>query len=274
MDPHGPSVAGWRIERSDGLAWIHCNALSTAAGVSHAFSTRVGPGDEGFDLGAHDDLDAPFDARRRLLCRAAGLAGQRPLMLYQVHGNRIATGTEAAEGEPLAADGVVLSRGEAPGLAVAVRTADCVPILLADSEGGVVAAIHAGWRGTAEGIAARAVEMLEARGIAAEGLIAAIGPAIGPCCYEVGNEVAEAVARAGGVSLGALFHQDRASGTLDLPGANRLQLCGAGLREAAIHIAPWCTACRADLFYSYRRSGGPTGRLMACIGWTADAPAP
>jgi len=254
--------------------WILCEALSAVDGVGHVFSTRVGPGGEEFDLGAHDDSDEPFDARRSLLCRAAGLAGQRPLMLRQVHGDRIARGTEAAEGEPLAADGIIRSRGETPGLAAGVRSADCVPVLFADSEGGAVAAVHAGWRGTAAGIVARAVELLEATGVPAGRLIAAIGPAIGPCCYEVGQEVAQAVARAAGVSLQTVFRRDGESGNLDLPGANRLQLRRAGLRAEGIHSAPWCTACQTDLLYSYRRSGGPTGRLMACIGWTGDAPAP
>ena len=274
MGPYGPSRAGWRLERSDGLAWILCEALSASRGVGHAFSTRVGPGDEDFDLGAHDDSDARFDVRRRLLCRVAGLPGQRPLLLRQVHGNRVATGTEAAEGEPLAADGIVCSRGETPGLAAAVRTADCVPILLADSEGCAVAAVHAGWRGSAATIAARAVDLLGSLGVPAERLVAAIGPAIGPCCYEVGEQVAEAAARASGVSLDAVFCPNGASRTLDLPGVNRLQLRRAGLRETAVHVAPWCTACDADFLFSYRRSGGPTGRLMACIGWTGVDPAP
>jgi len=269
-----PCVAGWRVERSAGLAWILCEALDSVRGVGHAFSTRVGPGDADFDLGAHEDSGEPFDTRRKMLCQAAGLSGQRPIVLHQVHGNRVATGRQAAGGDPLTADGVCCLREESPGLAAAVRTADCVPILLADTEGAAVAAVHAGWRGTAEQIAARAVDLLGVRGIPAERLVAAIGPAIGPCCYEVAEEVASAVTQACGVPLDTLFGRSAAARTLDLPGANRLQLRRAGLRESAIHIAPWCTACRADFLFSYRQAAGPTGRLMACIGWAGESAAP
>lgn len=274
MGPEPASVSGWRIERTEAITWVVCEGLLAVRGVGHAFSTRVGDGETNFDLGAHEDLDPAYEGRRRLLCNAAGLDDQRPLVLRQVHGDRIVRAIQAASSEPPAADGILCSRGEIRGFAAAVRTADCVPLLLADTAGQAVAAVHAGWRGTAESIAARAVGLLETEGIPAERLVAAVGPAIGPCCYEVGREVVERVVCASGVALETVYAWNGTVCTLDLPKANRLQLRHAGMHDSAVQIAPWCTACHDDLFFSYRRSGGPTGRLMACIGWTGTSPAP
>jgi len=196
------------------------------------------------------------------------LPGRRPVMLEQVHGDRVVGGRQAAEAAPLRADAVVCIRDEAPGLVAAVRTADCVPVLLVSTRGGAVAAVHAGWRGAAASIATRALEWLDARGVRPESLVAAIGPAIGPCCYEVGPEVALAVAQATGVTETEPARPGGGRVNLDLPRAVALQLRRGGVPESAIHIAPWCTACRPELFFSYRADGGATGRMMACIGWS------
>jgi YfiH family protein len=131
-----------------------------------------------------------------------------------------------------------------------------------------VAAVHAGWRGAAAAIAAAAVAWLDSRGVPPAGLIAAIGPAIGRCCYEVGRDVAIAVANATGVAEEELARSSGERVHLDLRRAAALQLRRAGVPEFAIHTAPWCTACRPDLFFSYRAEGGSTGRMMACIGWS------
>jgi YfiH family protein len=143
-----------------------------------------------------------------------------------------------------------------------------VPVLIADVGGRAVAAVHAGWRGAAGGIAALAVAELEALGIPPGRLIALLGPAVGPCCYEVSLEVLERVATASGVPPREL---DRREGSgmprLDLAAANRAQLMRAGLPDEAVHSAPWCTSCDEDLFFSYRRDGERTGRQMACVGW-------
>jgi purine-nucleoside/S-methyl-5'-thioadenosine phosphorylase / adenosine deaminase len=141
-----------------------------------------------------------------------------------------------------------------PGSVVAVKTADCIPILLADPGRRAVAAVHAGWRGTAAGIARRAVDVMHDRfGTAPADIEAAIGPGIGECCYEVGPEVA---ARFGG--------QGRAR--LDLPGINRRQLVEAGVTPQHIYASNLCTMCRPGEFHSFRRDKDAAGRLYSFIG--------
>ena len=139
------------------------------------------------------------------------------------------------------------------GLTVSVRTADCYPILLADPEHHAVAAIHAGWRGTEAGIVGEAIgRMRNVYGSRAEALYAAIGPGIGVCCYEVGEEVARK------------FGMESA-GRLDLAAENRRQLIAAGLPEAQISTVTGCTYCNADRFFSYRREGEHAGRMISFI---------
>jgi YfiH family protein len=153
----------------------------------------------------------------------------------------------------------VLGDGDAllentPGAVVAVRTADCIPVLLVDERLRAVAAVHAGWRGTAARIVQRAVESMRERfGTSPADLHAAIGPGIGQCCYEVGPEVA---AQFGG--------QGRTH--IDLPGANRRQLADAGVTPGRIYASNLCTMCRAEDFHSFRRDGEAAGRLFSFAG--------
>jgi polyphenol oxidase len=153
----------------------------------------------------------------------------------------------------------VLGEGDAlledtPGNAVAVKTADCIPILLADDRTRAVAAVHAGWRGTVAGIAARAVEAMRARfGAHPADLRAAIGPGIGACCYEVGPEVAAQFGREGRVRI-------------DLAAENRRQLEEAGVPWIA--VAGMCTMCNPE-FHSFRRDGEAAGRMYSFAGLRA-----
>lgn len=152
-----------------------------------------------------------------------------------------------------------LGRGDAllenrPGAVVAVKTADCIPILLVDERDRAVAAVHAGWRGTAAGIVRRAVEAMGVRfGTRPEDLLAAIGPGIGPCCYEVGPEVAEQFGQAGRVRL-------------DLSAINRQQLTEIGIPESRICVSRLCTMCRPGEFHSFRRDKEAAGRLYSFAG--------
>ena len=153
----------------------------------------------------------------------------------------------------------ILGEGDAlienqPGSVVAVKTADCIPILLVDEGRRAVAAVHAGWRGTVAKIAAEAVAAMGRRfGTRAEDLHAAIGPGIGKCCYEVGAEVA---ARFGG----------QGRGHIDLAAANRRQLEEAGVTGRRIYASNLCTMCRAQEFYSYRRDQDAAGRMFSFAG--------
>jgi YfiH family protein len=153
----------------------------------------------------------------------------------------------------------ILGQGDAvlentPGSVVAVKTADCIPILLVDERRRAVAAVHAGWRGTAAGIAAGAVGAMRQRfGTEAGDLHAAIGPGIGKCCYEVGPEVA------------AQFgEQGRAH--LDLAAINLRQLLDSGVTPQRIYASNLCTMCRAGEFHSFRRDGEAAGRLYSFVG--------
>jgi YfiH family protein len=255
----------WRIEVRDGVRLVRCAALERLPRVRHAFSTGRATDGTRFDLGDHDDVAAAVKRRRGEFLNASGLGGRRPTLLHQVHRSAI---IEVADHEPgTAADGAVSFAAGSHTWVPAVRWADCVPLLLAAPDGSAVAAVHAGWRGTVAGIAPRAVDRLREGGIRPAGLIAALGPAIGACCFEVGEEVAVAVARAVDAEPGQVDRRERGRLTLDLRLAIRLQLEAAGLEGDQIHVAPWCSACASDLFFSHRRDGARAGRQMACIGW-------
>ena len=146
-------------------------------------------------------------------------------------------------------------------------TADCVPILLFDPGLSVVGAVHAGWRGTAKDISGKAVrKMRDEFGCKSSELLVAIGPAVGPCCYGVGEEVARIFLEENVETLPFLHPEGPGRWKMNLPGINRHQLTNAGVREANICISPLCTSCRKDLFFSVRADGEPTGRQIALIG--------
>ena len=155
-----------------------------------------------------------------------------------------------------------------PTVALAVQVADCVPLLLADPLTGAVAAVHAGWRGTAAGAAIAAVDALGREfGARPDRLVVAQGPGIGPCCYTVGDELIDEF-RTGGFahSVDRWFVRDEAGDLkLDVWAANRDQLIAAGVPAGSIHASDLCTADRPDLFASYRRDGPGTGRIAAVI---------
>ena len=153
----------------------------------------------------------------------------------------------------------ILGEGDAlledtPASVVAVKTADCIPVLLVDERHRAVAAIHAGWRGTVGAIVASAVGEMRARfGTARSDLHAAIGPGIGKCCYEVGPEVASQFGEEGRARI-------------DLADANRRQLIGAGVARERIYMSNLCTHCRAEDFHSYRRDKDAAGRSLSFAG--------
>jgi YfiH family protein len=207
------------------------------AGFRHVFSTR--------------------SASEKDIATAIGIPFADVSMAKQVHSARV---IDVADGpsEPQEADAIV-SRSEH---AIAVRTADCVPILVASQASGEVAAIHAGWRGVVSGIVPNAIELL-ARRVDRSTLIAAIGPCIGSCCFEVGSDVAEKIANATSTSVIAKRVGEKAF--VDLRRAVRLQLNRAGLDDAKIEDVAKCTYCEKELFFSYRRDGANAGRLIAAI---------
>lgn len=195
---------------------------------------------------------------------ALAVAGaMKPVLLHQIHSTRV---LDAAVVSPSGADGDALITDK-PGLLLVVKTADCLPILLVDPVRRAIAAVHAGWRGTAAGIAAAAVAALRDRfGSRPADLWAGLGPSIGPGCYEVGRDVAES--RPGRPEWGKALRPvagrpDRF--TLDLPGANRAQLLAVGLAPDHIGPAGACTHCSPDLL-SWRRDHRSDARLYSFAG--------
>ena len=197
----------------------------------------------------------------------AGVSHDRLQLLRQVHGHTIvvANGLRAADPPP-EADGII---SDDPALALVVRVADCAPILMADRRLGVVAAVHAGWRSTMQSIAPRAVEALAGTyGSRPRDLTAAIGPSLGSCCGEMGEEVVEAFRQAGHSTALISRWFDRGAGGrphFDLWQANIDQLTAAGVEARAIHISGLCTRTHADQFHSYRAAGPAAGRMAAVI---------
>ena len=264
----------------------------------HGFSTRQGGvstcyGGKTLNLGVTShDAKANVERNRRAFLIALGATDARgnlwPLLqVRQIHSATVHR-VNAAASEPLAGDGLITN---APALLLAIKTADCVPVLVADVKRRVVGAFHAGWRGTVARIAEKGVgEMRRQFGSLPRDLRAAIGPSIRSCCYQVGpevraefesqfayaNDLFEEVfdSNAIHVRYPLLFLNQRAPGHgdlgpeihLDLVEANRRQLQDAGMREEHISVIEGCTACETTRFFSHRAEFGRTGRMMAVIG--------
>jgi YfiH family protein len=257
---------------------IRCRPLAAVA--DHCFTTRAPV----FGSGPL----TPGDGWHRVAL-SMGVSPRFILRLRQVHGTRVVSVGRHEVFPPDAPDWSVgdIAASDHSGIALSVRVADCVPILLADARTGTVAAVHAGWRGTAAGAAQAAVETLaEGFGTAPADIVAAIGPSIGPCCYRVGQDVRAAFESAGkwGGSLDAWFSprpkveprhgvpgaDPAASGHgpalfLDTWAANADQLRGAGVLTSQIHVARACTSCHRETFHSYRVDGERAGRMIGVI---------
>ncbi len=248
-----------QVKRVSQITFLHSEALDRVPRIAHAFSTRRAERNE-FTLGAASGNPVVQMNRIRFLS-AIGTAGWPLLKLKQTH-SAIVSDMEStlAATEPVEADAAVT---RLQGAVLGIQTADCVPILVADSEARAVAAIHAGWRGTAARIAESTVSRLFSDfGIDPKDLTVSIGPHIGVCCYEVGEEVVEAI----GDPAAFERREEWPRAHLNLAQANRRQLLNAGLRDQQIEISSLCTQCREDLFYSYRRDGKKAGRMLSVIG--------
>ena len=250
--------------------------------LRHGFSTRVGGvsrvyGGDDLNLGfTKDDLpEAVRENRRRFAEAVSGVPNLPIVAVRQVHGTTVKlvedgeNGWGDAEGRAtVEADGLMTT---ASGVLLGVQAADCVPVLVADTRLRVVAAFHAGWRGTVSGIVEQGVAQMQAQfGSRAEDLTGAVGPSIGACCYTVGEEVRERFYEA--YAYAAELLAMRETGLhLNLHEANRRQLLGAGLRTDAITVVGECTACTRlgdgrRKYFSHRAEDGFTGRAMGMIG--------
>lgn len=236
----------------DGVRWLEAEL----PGARGCFTTRLGGVSQGafesLNLGVlTDDEPGGVYENRRRLAAALGVAAADVLAGHQVHGNEVTWRDAAPRPNPFDTPGLKLDQCDgqataARGLAPLVFVADCLPVLLAGPDG--VAAVHCGWRGLAGGIIERGARIVGATA-------AAVGPGIGKCCYEVGEEVlAEFTGLGEGIADGRM---------LDLAEVARRQLAEAGVER--IEIAGLCTSCNPELFFSHRRDDGRTGRQAGLV---------
>lgn len=267
-----------RLRFHDAPGYVQSLLLTTLPGIGHAFSTRQGgvsrPPFHTLNLGTAvpDDRAAIRENRRRFF-DALGLDPSRIVRVWQVHGDEV-----------LVVDGALAQRTNFPrllldehyrydamvtdreGLALVITTADCLPIFIADPVRRAVAAVHAGWRSTLKGIAAKGLATLvRVYGSRPADCVAAIGPGILGCCFEVDEPVMGPL-RAAVPDWEACVRPSRPGHwLLDLAALNARFLTEGGLPPGATHQTGLCTACRTDLFYSYRAEKPVTGRMMSAL---------
>jgi YfiH family protein len=280
----------WTLRKSGGLRVLQLAPFAKLPWLVHGFSTRRGGasslhGQKVLNLSFMDwDTKENVAGNRRRLQQAVEAGEFALVAMQQIHSDVIHPFT-AAPAKPRSGDASLTQQS---GLLLGTQTADCVPILLVDPNKRAVAAIHAGWRGTLARIAEKAVGRMRFEyGCRPADLLAAIGPSIGPCCYEVGAEFvtkftaqfADAPeyfdeARTGDepnplqwLNMRPPGHQPPPKNVhLDLWKANRSQLLVAGLHANNIYASELCTACRTDHFFSYRKEGARSGRMLSVIG--------
>ena len=281
---HWLPVPGWE------LPWLWSGFSTRKAGLSRAYCADDLEGELNLGFTEPDERQNVLDNRRLLVEAVTGDPAIPLITVRQFHSNLLlrATPADAAREPTRRADSLITNQ---PGLLLAIMVADCVPVLVADRKRRVVAAFHAGWRGTVRRIVETGIGHMRLEfGSRPEDLVAAIGPAIGPCCYAVGEEVISEFDSQFAYSR-ELFHEvystdpvrnkypmlfltQRAPGHsnlgpeihLDLAEANRRQLLDAGVRAKAIQMVGGCTSCQREWFYSHRASQGHAGRMMAVIG--------
>jgi hypothetical protein len=298
FDAKGSVATEWTERVSGDVHVLQVRSFLELPWLVHGFSTRTGgssrlKGQNALNLGfaEWDTREDVLENRRRF--QAAMKAPDLTLIaLRQIHSDVVCE-VEKALVEPCQGDASVTSR---PGILLGIQTADCVPILLVDPRKRAVAAIHAGWRGTLARIAQKTIGHMQMRfGSKPADLRAALGPAIGGCCYEVGAELVTSFTsqfagaadwfdepRTGEepnplqwLNMMPPGHQPPPKNVrLDLRKANRAQLLDAGLKAGNIYVSELCTACRTDLLFSYRKEGPESGRLMSAIGIRGASGAP
>jgi polyphenol oxidase len=287
---HWLPIPAWRR-----FAWLWSGFSTRLGGLSRSYCAEDAPGELNLGFTAEDSRETVAANRKLLVEAVTGDASTALVTLRQFHSSLVirATATDATRERPRKADGLITDE---PGILLAVQTADCIPVLVADRKRRAVGAFHAGWRGTVKRIVEIGVGRMRLEfGSRPEDLVAAIGPGIGQCCYAVGEEVLsefESQFTYGRelfrevydsdpirMKYPMLFLTQRAPGHspigpslhVDLIEANRRQLLACGVPAKAIQVVGGCTQCQPGLFFSYRDSRGHTGRLMAVIGIASSA---
>ena len=262
-------------QTKNGVTFLSSDGIDAAGGAAHGFSTRLGGVSQGMwsslNLGVSrgDDPDHVRENYRRFFA-ATGVDGRQLAMTNQVHGGVVRTITTAdIKADPYdkvgyEADGLMT---DLPGVALLVYSADCIPILFYDPRRRVVAAVHAGWRGTAAGIASTAVaRMRDVYGCDPADILAAIGPGIGPDCFETHEDVPNAMTAA--LSTAVLHHikiKENGKFAVDLKGVNATRLEHEGVLPEHIAICHECTSCLGGKDWSHRKLGTNRGSMAAVI---------
>lgn len=253
------------LKTIQGITYYSSPKLEGVPGLVHAFLGRTGGVSSGhlasLNLGRREEDRAENLAEnKKRAAEAFGTDGDKIFTVSQVHSDRIViidrTDTAPEDMKPFEADAIIT---DIKGISIGILTADCAPLLFLDSGKKVIAAVHAGWKGTASKIASKTVKMMIERFESRpQEIRVAIGPVIGACCYEVGQEVVDAVGYRGNASV-----QREDKWYLDLPRGNLLQLQEMGIAD--IDVSGICTSCRTDLFFSHRGEKGKTGRQLSFI---------
>jgi YfiH family protein len=246
--------------------------LSGCDFLTHAFCTRLGGVSEedykslniSFKEG---DLESKVLQNWNRLAMAFAIPLENFLTLNQVHGDDIfvikSYGEYLPTDKALDYDAIVTTRQN---LAICIKTADCVPVFIVDRAKKIIAAVHAGWKGTALEITAKVINLLYDRyDSSPHDILAAIGPSIGLCCFELDEESADTFRNQKNHEEFLLAGNKPGKWIVDLPEANRRQMINCGIPEDNIDLSHLCTSCRQDLFFSYRGSGGITGRQLNFI---------
>ncbi len=263
-----------RLEHN-GVTVLAAEGFRAAGGVAHGFSTRLGGVSEGIfsslNLGFNrgDNPDHVRENYRRF-CAAIGADVSRIVVTGQVHETEIRTAAAELIKPDICAptgydcDGLITDQ---PGLVLTIFTADCIPVLLYDPVRRVISAVHAGWRGTAQDIAGKAVrKMQQDYGCHAGNILAAIGPGISQCCFETHADVPEAMAASlGDPALPHIKPLDSGKFRVDLKGINAALLTRAGLSSNHIEVSTDCTACLHETYWSHRVTQGQRGSQAAMI---------
>jgi polyphenol oxidase len=255
---------GFALRTKNGIPYYACLAIEKMPGFWHGFSTRA------LNLG-YTDWDSPerVAANRKRLLAALNLDQVRLATLHQIHSDRVHIIKDVGDQWNQADGDALVTRIE--NCALAVQTADCLPIIIADPQNMVAAVVHSGWRGTLARILQKTIEAMEREfGSDPAQLVAAIGPGIRSCCFEVGEEVADLFKKEFAGFLANPIEERPGKFLVDLPKALKLQLKNSGIQPENSHDIGVCTRCNANEFFSYRAEGQSSGRMMAIIGFATD----